>query len=65
MIEILVAFIIYLITDRILAGHRAKDDPNNDEFILLESSPNDTPKEKRETKEMEECIIYEDLTDDE
>lgn len=62
MIEILVALIIYLIVDRIMSGHPAK---NDDELILLESSPDDTPEEKREKQEMEEFIIYDDLTDDE
>ena len=61
MIEILVALIIYLIIDRIQAKHPAE---NDDEPILFESSPDDTAEERKEKKEMEEFIIYDDIMND-
>ena len=61
MIEIIVALIIYLIIDRLQSSKTKKDD---NELILLETSPNDTPEELREKKELEELIIYDELADD-
>ena len=61
MIEILVVLIIYLIIDRIQAKHPAE---NDDEPILFEASPDDTAEERKEKKEMEEFIIYEDIMND-
>ena len=62
MIEIIVALIIYLIIDRLQSPQSKQDD---NELILLEASPDDTPEERKEKKEMEEFIIYDDLTDNE
>ena len=61
MIEILVALIIYLIIDRILAHQPIE---NDDAPVLFESSPDDTAEERKEKKEMEEFIIYDDIMDD-
>ena len=70
MIDLIKAIIAFFIGDEPKKSFtpKAKNSKSQyndeEEFMIFESSPDDTPEERQAKKDMEEYIIYEDLMDD-